>query len=40
MVLIIMLLWNMRKAIGKRGNNIENYLIKPNPNGQLLMELY
>lgn len=28
------------EAISKRGNNIENYLIQPNPNGQLLMELY
>lgn len=28
------------EAISKRGNNIEKYLIQPNPNGQLLMELY
>ena len=28
------------EAIGKRGNDIENYLIQPNPDGQLLMELY
>ena len=28
------------EAIGERGNDIENYLIQPNPDGQLLMELY
>jgi len=28
------------EAIIKRENNIENYLIQSNPNGQLLMELY
>lgn len=28
------------EAIGKRGNDIENYLIQPNPDGQLLIELY
>lgn len=24
------------EAIGKRENNVENYLIRPNPNGQYL----
>lgn len=28
------------QAIGKRGNDIENYLISSSPDGQLLMELY
>lgn len=28
------------QAIGKRGNDIENYLIGSSPDGQLLMELY
>ena len=28
------------EAISKRGTNIDSYLIGPNPNGQLLMELY
>lgn len=28
------------EAVTKRGNDIESYLIKPNPDGQLLMELY
>ena len=28
------------EVISKRGNDIENYLIQSNPNGQLLMELY
>lgn len=29
-----------KNTISQRGNKIENYLIQPNPDGQLLMELY